>query len=70
MDGLGLHACFRDVLPEYDYDDITNIDKKNWERILDYGMNVGGELKECIFELKNWVDECFDENDCFSIIGM
>ena len=76
VDGLGLHACFRDVLPEYDYYDITNVDKKNWERILDYGMNVGGELKECIFELKSWVDECFDDNDCFKeneffcVIGM
>lgn len=70
VDGLGLHACFRDVLSEYDYDDITNVDKRSWKKILDYGMNAGGGLKECLLELESWVDECFKENDYFSIIGM
>ena len=70
VDGLGLHACFRDVLSGYDYDDITNVDKRNWQKILDYGMNACGELRECILELESWVDECFKENDYFSIIGM
>lgn len=75
-DSLLLHMDIVDkmklysIIPNFNYYDITIIDKNIWNVILCKAKNENGIVMEVINELSTWVEDNFKESDHFVILGI
>ncbi len=61
---------FENFVPDFDYYGITKIDKNQWTKIVEFCKTNKTKCAPIIIDVKQWVEDCFANNDCFSIWGM
>lgn len=65
-----IYKLFKYVNPEYsDYGE-TEIDKEKWNRICELADAIGGDVKAIIDEAKPWVEDTFQTEEIFTILGI
>ncbi len=57
-------------IDDYPYMDFFEVDKETWSKIKKTADEIGGETKEAIDELDEWVTLNFMKNDVFAILGI
>lgn len=58
------------VNPEYsDYGE-TEIDREQWNKICELADTIGGDIKALIDEAKPWVEDTFQTEEVFTILGI
>lgn len=67
---LALLKLFCDVIPEFDMYGVTIVSKEAWETLKRKAMTTGKETRRAFRELEVWVECCFQEQDCFSVVGL
>lgn len=70
MNKYEIFPLFKAIIPKADYYGKTKVYRSQWEQVYTLINDDKADLRELFEELKIWVDECFKENDYFSIIGM
>lgn len=70
MNKFEIFPFFKAVIPKADYYGKTKVYRSQWKQVYTLINDDKADLRELFEELKIWVDECFKENDYFSIIGM
>lgn len=65
-----LADIFLEVIPDFDYFGITEVNFEQWERIKGILSEKGGEHKEILTESEPWVCENFKDFDVFTVWGM
>lgn len=70
FDALGLNKIFREVVPEFDFYDNTLVSAEKWNELYKKSRTMDQNVMEAFDELKVWVDECFEQQGGFVIIGM
>lgn len=70
MNKYEIFPFFKAIIPKADYYGKTRVYRFQWEQVYTLINDDKADLRELFEELKIWVDECFKENDYFSIIGM
>lgn len=69
-DKYNLSGLFRKAVKEFDYYGITVVNKEQWNEIVKISQTVGGTWKAVIDDAVSWADECFENNEVFTICGM
>ena len=69
-DELRLSELFGTVLPTFDYFGINVVTREQWERIVEISQKSNLLWSEVIAEVTSWVEQCFEENEVFSVLGM
>lgn len=67
---LQFHKIFGPYHDEYPYMEFLEINPKQWEKIKEHAAEIGGETKEAIDELDEWVKLTFTKHDVFAIVGL
>lgn len=70
MNKFEIFPLFKAIIPNADYYGKTKVYRSQWEQVYTLINDDKVYVRELFEELKIWVDECFKENDYFSIIGM
>lgn len=66
----GLSKLFVRVNDEFDFYGVTKINRMQWEDLVDFVSQYNYDTQNIIEELSVWVDDCFDEYEEFTIIGI
>jgi hypothetical protein len=66
----GLEDFFSETVAELEDIGIAQIDRSEWERIVQEAEGYDETIKEAIDELAVWAEENFRENDFFTILGL
>lgn len=69
-DHYGMSKLLRDVIPNFDFYEITVVTRAQWEELVKKSQEEIYSCKEIIAEAAPWAFECFEEHPVFSIIGM
>ncbi len=67
---LELHKIFSAILPEYDPHGITEVNKSQWQAVLDYASQLDTEAKLALTEAAAWAAEVFKTQKVFTILGI
>ncbi len=67
---LGLSRFFKEHLQQFDYFGVTEVTYEDWEELLEHAYERGGDIAKVFEELEPWAEECFEEQDVFSICGI
>ncbi len=67
---LKLYGLFKQVLPKYDAYGDVEVSKAQWQEIYTMAEEIGGEVFEAIKEADVWVQECFETEDVFYMLGI
>ena len=68
FDEYHLSKLFKAVLPDFDYYGTTVFTREDWLRICGNAKNTAAE--ELLNELSPWIDDCFNEYDTVSLLGL
>lgn len=69
-DELKLSRLLKQALDEFDYYGVSTVGKTEWESMVQIADQEASPWKEVLEELTPWVEECFQEYDCFIILGI
>lgn len=69
-DAFDLTRLFESVIPDFDYYDTNAVTKAQWEQIVKLCSKKGSLWNKVIAEAAPWVEQCFEEYDIFTIVGM
>lgn len=67
---LNLSDLFGEIIPKFAYYGCTTVTQKEWVKLLKRAEESGCLWKEVIEELVPWANECFENNDVFTILGI
>ena len=67
---LNLPDIFLNVIPDFDFFEITEVDSEQWEGIKRILSEKGGGYEKILIELEPWVSENFKDFNVFTILGM
>ena len=67
---LDLGLLFYQVIPHFNYYGPTMVTKEQWLCVKSRSQTSTMELNDVINEIDEWVQNCFLENTCFSILGV
>lgn len=67
---LKLYGLFKQVLPKYDAYSDVEVNRAQWQQIYAMAEEIGGETFEAIKEVDVWVQECFESEDVFCMLGI
>ena len=70
FDQLNLKSIFKLFLPDFSYYGITTVSKSQWKQIAAYADHLDSSIRTLFLELLPWVEECFEEYEVFSILGI
>ena len=66
----GFVEAMKKVVPHYDPYKETEIKKDEWIKIGTIMQNADQESKELYDEANEWLEQVFQENNCFTILGL
>lgn len=69
-DEFNLSELIGNVNKDFNYYGITVITKNQWNKIINNSQKTDSAWKDVIAEAIPWVNDCFEKNEVFSIIGM
>ena len=69
-DEFDLTRLFESVIHDFDYYDTNAVTKAQWEQIVKLCSKKGSLWNKVIAEAALWVEQCFEEYDIFTIVGM
>lgn len=58
------------AIPQFDPFGITEVTKEQWKQVKSRAESVGGEALVAVTEMEDWVVECFEEEEVFTICGI
>ena len=61
---------FLQVIPEFNYYGPTTVSKAQWKKITNSGCNLSHECQSILHEIDTWAKQCFQTEDCFSVLGI
>ena len=64
------YQVFVAAIPQFDPFGITEVTKEQWQQVKSRAEAVGGEALVAITEMEDWVVECFEEEEVFTICGI
>ncbi len=67
---LGLYHLFARVIPQYDTWGLNKISQAQWEQIKAEAAEFGTRVQEFLQEVEPWVQENFQTETCFFILGV
>lgn len=67
---LKLYGLFKQALPSYDAFGDIEVNKAQWQAIYRMAEEIGGEAYDAIKEADIWVQECFETEDVFYMLGI
>lgn len=70
MHDCGLEAVIQEVYPEFDIFEISEINKRQWNKIRALAEQVGGTALEAFKEIDEWAVETFKKFNVFMILGL
>ena len=65
-----LSVLFGRVLPDFDFYGITTVNAAQWEELHRLAQEGSPGQKAILDELSPWAEDCFREQEVFTIIGM
>ena len=65
-----MSGLIRQVIKDFDYYGITEVTKKQWNRLVELSKATSAKAEPILTEAASWAEECFKENEVFTIIGM
>lgn len=68
-DELHLTELINGTIRTFDYYGITVVEKSQWDEIVEHSR-TDVSWKDAISDVISWVDECFEEYDAFTILGI
>ena len=69
-DEYEMSGLIRQVIKDFDYYGITEVTKKQWNRLVELSKATSAKAEPILMEAASWAEECFKENEVFTIIGM
>ena len=70
FDQLGMYDLFVTSIPDFDYYMDTQVSPSQYKVLEANAMACGGQIAEVFVELNSWVNECFQQEACFTICGI
>ncbi len=70
FDDLKLSRIIRKAIPDFDKYGVTVLNGEDWELLYEVLYGESEELRELADELAVWAEDCFSDNDSFSILGL
>ena len=70
FDDHKLYDLFHKAIPQFDYYGITEVTKENWQTLQVLAHECGGTKEAIILELAQWVRDCFQNENVFTICGI
>ena len=67
---LEIYKAFAAVIPDYDTYGETQVNQSQWQAILDYASQLDTEAKIALAEATIWVNEVFENEEVFTILGV
>ncbi len=68
--GLKLHKLFTAAVPEYESYGNTAVTREAWEKVCLLARETGAEVLDAIMEADEWVQQNFETEDVFYILGL
>ena len=65
-----IYQVFVAAIPQFDPFGVTEVTKEQWQQVKSRAETVGGEAIAAITEIEDWVVECFEEEEVFTICGI
>ena len=65
-----LSALFGRVLPDFDFYGVTSVTPAQWEELHRLAQEGSPGQKAILDELSPWAEDCFREQEVFTVIGM
>ena len=65
-----IYQVFVVAISQFDPFGITEVTKEQWQQVKSRAELVGGEALVAITEMEDWVVECFEEEEVFTICGI
>ena len=65
-----IYQVFVVAISQFDTFGITEVTKEQWQQVKSRAEAVGGEAIAAITEMEDWVVECFEEEEVFTICGI
>lgn len=69
-DEFDLSTLIGGIIGDFDYFGITVVTKNQWDKIVENSRDAGSNWENIIAEAIPWVNDCFEEYDVFTIMGM
>jgi hypothetical protein len=70
LDSMNLYQVFAEVVPEFDYYGITEIDKEQWEQVKLVADRSGGVGKDIITEIDSWASSVLPAESVITVLGI
>ena len=70
FDSNKLIEAMIEVIPEFAYWGLTEVNCEKWETLLSVCHARGGVYQAVIGEMTPWADACFETADCFTVCGI
>lgn len=67
---LEIYKAFIAVIADYDPYGATQVNQSQWEDILDYASQLDTEAKIALDEATIWVNQVFENEEVFTILGI
>jgi len=67
---LEIYKAFAAVIPDYDPYGVTEVNQSQWKDILNYTSQLATEAKTALNEARFWVNEVFENEKVFTILGI
>lgn len=65
-----IYQVFVAAIPQFDPFGITEVTKEHWQQVKSNAEAVGGEVLVAVMELDEWVVNCFEQEEMFTICGI
>ena len=69
FDSLELGLLFSNSIDNFNYYGPTKVSAKEWDTLVTNSLD-NEQWNIIIEELRPWVEECFTEHSCFTILGI
>lgn len=70
MEETKLDEFLLNYIPIYDYFGPSIVTKEIWNKLLEESKKESRIIQDLIIELTTWVEQCFLQYDCFTILGI